>query len=138
MTPTHSLTTALLSLSLLATPTLAAIIPRTADCHKNHFPGPLNPSFETGDLTNWTVVSGTAFGPRSGYSEANYWAGSFNKIGTYFLWGLHNDGDEAVGELHSSTFKASSVMSFLIGGLRAPLPEIQSRPARKPRAKRAA
>ncbi len=30
------------------------------------------------------------------------------------------------------------LMSFLIGGLRAPLPEINSRPVRKPRAKRAA
>jgi hypothetical protein len=30
------------------------------------------------------------------------------------------------------------LMSFLFGGLRAPLPEIQSKPVRKPRAKRAA
>jgi hypothetical protein len=29
-------------------------------------------------------------------------------------------------------------MSFLIGGLRAPLPEIQAKSAKKPRAKRAA
>jgi hypothetical protein len=30
------------------------------------------------------------------------------------------------------------LMSFLIGGLRAPLPEVLAKPARKPRAKRAA
>lgn len=30
------------------------------------------------------------------------------------------------------------LMSFLIGGLRAPLPEIHAKPARKPRSKRAA
>jgi len=30
------------------------------------------------------------------------------------------------------------LMSFLIGGLRAPLPEIHAKPARKPRVKRAA
>jgi hypothetical protein len=30
------------------------------------------------------------------------------------------------------------LMSFLIGGLRAPLPEVIAKPARKPRAKRAA
>ncbi|KAH9214348.1 glycosyl hydrolase [Leptodontidium sp. 2 PMI_412] len=117
ITPGHSLTTILLLyLNLLATPTLASIIPRTADCHKSHYTGPLNPSFENGGLANWTVVSGTAFGSSSASSETTYWGGPFNKVGNSFLWGISQDGEAAVGELHSSTFKASSVMSFLVGG----------------------
>ena len=63
------LSRALLTLSLLSTPTLSSILERTGSdpysCHSNHFPGPLNPSFEEPALKSWTVVSGTAFGPLS-------------------------------------------------------------------------
>ncbi|TQS31448.1 hypothetical protein Golomagni_08271, partial [Golovinomyces magnicellulatus] len=42
--------------------------------------------------------------------------GPFNQNGSYFLWGYQRASDPAVGEVHSSTFRASFVMSFLVGG----------------------
>ncbi|KAL2071146.1 hypothetical protein VTL71DRAFT_12381 [Oculimacula yallundae] len=109
-------------LSLLSHPSHGALIPRTSttqlssSCHASHYPGPLNPDFEAPLLSNWTVISGNAFGPSSVVALDTYWAGSFQKHGAKFLWGIANAGDEATGELHSSVFKASNVMSFLIGG----------------------
>ncbi|RKU40990.1 hypothetical protein DL546_002917 [Coniochaeta pulveracea] len=81
-----------------------------------HYPSPENPSFETGDLSGWTVVSGTAFGNASVSATASYWGGPFNQVGKQFLWGILQDGEAAVGKIRSSTFRASSVMSFLVGG----------------------
>ncbi|KAH8770486.1 glycosyl hydrolase [Hyaloscypha sp. PMI_1271] len=95
---------------------LGKAIPRTTSCHSSHYAGPVNPSFETGALDGWEVVSGDAFGIASVSSSPTYWGGSFNKVGNYFLWGFPQSGDPAVGEIRSSTFQASSVMSFLIGG----------------------
>ncbi|CZS88216.1 related to beta-fructofuranosidase [Rhynchosporium graminicola] len=114
----------LLSLSLLTPSTHSSIIPRTSSsttllsstCHSSRYDGPLNPDFEVPGLANWTVISGNAFGPSSTTDQTTYWAGSFNQHGKSFLWGLKNAGDEAIGELHSSIFKASNVMSFLVGG----------------------
>ncbi|KAB5575533.1 glycosyl hydrolase [Coniochaeta sp. 2T2.1] len=102
--------------SFFTADTLAAVVSRTADCHNKHYPGPENPSFETGNLSGWTVVSGTAFGDAGVTDQVSYWGGPFQQVGKQFVWGLHNDGDPAVGELRSSTFRASSVMSFLVGG----------------------
>jgi sucrose-6-phosphate hydrolase SacC (GH32 family) len=95
---------------------LGKAIPRTTSCHSNQYAGPVNPSFETGTLDGWEVVSGDAFGSASVSSSSTYWGGSFNKVGNYFLWGFPQSGDPAVGEIRSSTFQASSVMSFLVGG----------------------
>lgn len=107
----------LLSLaSVLPDGTTAAVLPRPADCHRNHHPGPKNPSFETGDLSGWTIVSGTAFGNASVTTTASYGGGPLNQVGKQFLWGSLQDGEAAVGTLRSSTFRASSVMSFLVGG----------------------
>lgn len=102
--------------SLLPSGTTAAVLSRTADCHSNHYPGPDNPSFETGNLSGWTIVSGTAFGNASVTTSASYWGGPFNQANKHFLWGILQDGEAAVGKLRSSTFRASSVMSFLVGG----------------------
>jgi AcrR family transcriptional regulator len=69
-----------------------------------------------------------------------------------FLWRFHfmmgalsyavsgADALRILGPIDDSDPEAlyTRLMSFLIGGLRAPLPEIQSKPVRKPRAKRAA
>ncbi|EPE34246.1 Arabinanase/levansucrase/invertase [Glarea lozoyensis ATCC 20868] len=103
------------SLSALQTCVSGSVIARAADCHANSYKGPLNPSFENG-IKDWKVISGNAFGDNSASSETSYWGGPFNKIGNSFLWGLLQSGEAAVGELHSSTFRASSFMSFLIGG----------------------
>jgi sucrose-6-phosphate hydrolase SacC (GH32 family) len=94
---------------------LGKIIARTADCHSNHYPGPTNPSFENG-LTGWTVLSGDAFGSNSVSSAISYWGGPFNVVGNSFLWGFAQSGDAGTGSIRSSSFKASSVMSFEVGG----------------------
>ncbi|KAH8586395.1 glycosyl hydrolase [Bisporella sp. PMI_857] len=111
-----SLIKTILSLAVLQTPILGKAIPRTESCDTSHYPGPINPSFEMGSLDGWKVISGNAFGNVSVSSETSYWGGSFNQAGKNFLWGFAQAGDPAVGQLHSSTFKASSVMSFLVGG----------------------
>ncbi|OIW25264.1 Arabinanase/levansucrase/invertase [Coniochaeta ligniaria NRRL 30616] len=117
LSPYKNLLLSLASLALLhPTHIAAAVVPRTADCHSHHYAGPTNPSFETGDLTGWTVVSGTAFGNASVTATSSYWGGPFSQVGKQFLWGILHDGEPAVGELRSSTFRASSVMSFLVGG----------------------
>jgi sucrose-6-phosphate hydrolase SacC (GH32 family) len=106
---------ALLLFSALRACLSGSVIARTADCHSNHYDGPINPSFETG-IKDWKIISGNAFGDVSASSESSYWGGPFNKVGETFLWGLTQSGEAAVGEIHSSNFRASSVMSFLIGG----------------------
>jgi hypothetical protein len=78
----------------------------------------VNPSFETGTLEGWTIVSGTAFGPGSivGETGSGSCCGDFNQVGNYSVWGYGNAGDPAVGVPQSSTFQASFVTSFLVGG----------------------
>lgn len=85
------------------------------DCSRS-YPGPQNPNFETGTLEGWTVLSGDAFGDASVSNSSGYFDGSFHQNGNYFLWGYQKAGDGPVGMLRSSTFQASSVMSFLVGG----------------------
>lgn len=85
-------------------------------CQSHEYPGPSNPGFEAGNLEGWTVLSGEAFGSASVTNATSYWGGPFNQVGHFFLWGLAESGDTAVGQIKSSSFKASSYMSFLIGG----------------------
>jgi fructan beta-fructosidase len=72
-----------------------------------------NASFETGDLTGWTVVSGDAFGPDQVTNEPLE-----GMDGDYHLWGAHGVPDEATGELRSSRveLRGTGVVEFLIGG----------------------
>ncbi|KAI5455880.1 glycosyl hydrolase [Mariannaea sp. PMI_226] len=107
---------AILSYAAFQNGVFGNVIPLTGNCHQNHYSGPENPSFETGSIKGWTVISGNAFGDASVSSETFYWGGPFNQVGKDFLWGLAQSGEAAVGQLHSSIFRASSVMSFLIGG----------------------
>jgi sucrose-6-phosphate hydrolase SacC (GH32 family) len=86
------------------------------DCSRNTYPGPINPSFETGNLEGWEIANGTAFGNGSVTPETSFWGGTFNQVGKYFVWGFAQAGDTAFGTLRSSSFQASSVMSFLVGG----------------------
>lgn len=88
----------------------------TTSCRQNQYPGPENHSFEAGFLDGWQVISGTAFGNNSVSSETLYWGGPFNQAGKYFLSGYAQAGDGAVGQIRSSSFKASSHVSFLVGG----------------------
>ncbi len=79
-----------------------------------------NHDFESGDLSNWTVVSGTAFGPGAVVNTNTAVGGTgeeFNKQGNYLLWGYQAAGDAAVGELRSATFTIASGGSRLkVGG----------------------
>jgi hypothetical protein len=75
---------------------------------------PQNPDFETGDLTGWTVVRGDTF---MASNATTYWGGTFNQHRDDFLSGYIAHGDDATGEIRSSTFPLSSdAVSFLIGG----------------------
>lgn len=112
--PPSSQTFALLTLSVSAV--FAASVPKLANCHAHSYPGPRNPGFETGDIQGWEVISGDAFGSKSVSSSKSYWDGPFNQDGESFLLGTAQSGEATVGQLKSSSFKASSVMSFLIGG----------------------
>jgi sucrose-6-phosphate hydrolase SacC (GH32 family) len=75
---------------------------------------PQNPDFETGDLSGWTVVRGDTF---MASNATTYWGGTFNQHRDDFLSGYIAHGDDATGEIRSSTFPLSSdAVSFLIGG----------------------
>jgi sucrose-6-phosphate hydrolase SacC (GH32 family) len=79
--------------------------------------GPANPGFETGDLSGWTVVRGTAFGPAAVSAEPAYWGGAFRQQGGRHLWGFAAAGDDATGVLRSASFApAADRMSFLVAG----------------------
>ncbi|KAM0080843.1 hypothetical protein ACKRZS_006996 [Fusarium odoratissimum] len=103
-------------LPLAATLAAGASLPHFKNCYLKSYPGPENPSFETGNLEGWEVVSGTAFGKDSISTDLSYWDGPFHQDGKKFLLGFKQAGETAVGELKSSTFRASSALSFLIGG----------------------
>ncbi len=81
----------------------------------------VNPNFETGDLTGWTVVSGNAFSDKHVSQEKTFFGAlPFNQSGTYHLWGYNGEegGDSATGILKSNNFKLSGngEISFLMGG----------------------
>lgn len=100
------------TLGVAAVPVLHA----RSSCSDHSYDGPVNAGFETGTLDGWTVVSGDAFGSSSVSDSTTFWGGPFGQAGDFFLWGYAQNGDGAVGQLKSSSFQASNVMSFLIGG----------------------
>ncbi|MFP4976883.1 GH32 C-terminal domain-containing protein [Paenibacillus sp. CN-4] len=78
----------------------------------------INPGFETGDMTGWTVIKGKAFGPNSVSDETTWWAEEipYNQEGNYHLNGWkYNEGE--TGVLRSSTFElgGSGWISFKLG-----------------------
>jgi sucrose-6-phosphate hydrolase SacC (GH32 family) len=75
--------------------------------------GPPNAGFETGDIQGWHVLSGVAFGNRS-VSDVS--GGPFGQDQKYFLLGTAQAGETAVGEIKSGSFRADSVLSFLVSG----------------------
>lgn len=79
----------------------------------------INPGFENGDLTGWTVVQGSAFGENSVSNETTWWAEQipYNQEGNYHLNGWRYD-ESATGILRSSTFElgGSGWISFKLGG----------------------
>jgi hypothetical protein len=70
-----------------------------------------NHDFEAGNLSGWTVVSGTAFGSGAVVNTNTAVGGngeSFNKQGDDVLWGYKLAGDAAVGELRSPIFTVAA------------------------------
>ncbi|MBD0378601.1 GH32 C-terminal domain-containing protein [Paenibacillus sp. WST5] len=83
-----------------------------------------NHDFQTGDLTGWTVVSGSTFS-NGNVNDRNEWGwgGPFNMAGVpgkYHLWGIRPGEveDGGTGELRSETFVlgGDGQIDFLIGG----------------------
>lgn len=78
-----------------------------------------NPSFESGDLTGWTVIEGEAFGPNSVTDETTWWAEQipYDQEGNYHLNGWMYD-EASTGVLRSSTFELGGTgwISFRLGG----------------------
>jgi len=85
-----------------------------------------NPSFETGDLTGWTVLEGEAFGDYSVSSDKTWWAEQipYNHEGEYHLNGwrksedISESNEAATGRMRSSTFRlgGSGWITFRLGG----------------------
>ncbi|UZJ42819.1 GH32 C-terminal domain-containing protein [Marinimicrobium sp. C6131] len=75
--------------------------------------------FESGDLTGWTAY-GDAFSVADVSDDACYWVEcySFDREGSYHLWGFKDGGDDLTGELHSDTFTLSGdgLIDVLISG----------------------
>jgi sucrose-6-phosphate hydrolase SacC (GH32 family) len=78
-----------------------------------------NGSFETGDLTGWQVLAGTAFS-NAGVTDADDWGWGccFNRDGDFHYWGFASGGDEATGRMRSSTFTLGGTgqITFKLGG----------------------
>ncbi|TAQ88255.1 hypothetical protein B7494_g3436 [Chlorociboria aeruginascens] len=86
------------------------------DCHSNSNAGPLNPDFEEPGLAGWTAT-GSTFASASVTTATTFWNEfPFNQHGNQHMWGYALAGDPPIGELRSSTFQASNVLSFLVGG----------------------
>ncbi|GAA4326718.1 hypothetical protein GCM10023149_29700 [Mucilaginibacter gynuensis] len=75
--------------------------------------------FEPGNLTGWTITSGTAFSNTGVVTDANWgWGGPFTFQGTYHYWGLKSGGDSALGEMRTPNFTlgGDGKITLLIGG----------------------
>ena len=106
--------------AVVATTLAAAALSVTAPLAANAAANTIdNPSFETGDLTGWTVASGSAFSDANVSDATDWgWGCCFNPDGTYHLWGAASGGDAPTGTLRSSDFTLGGIgeISFLIGG----------------------
>ncbi|HZG78268.1 MAG TPA: hypothetical protein VEZ72_20615 [Paenibacillus sp.] len=92
-----------------------AAFPGAARAAPNTIP---NPSFETGDLTGWTIEQGDAFGAADVAADANYWdRREFKQHNFWHIWGGRGD-DSKTGVLKSEPFilGGDGRIDFLIGG----------------------
>ncbi|PFG14408.1 sucrose-6-phosphate hydrolase SacC (GH32 family) [Bacillus sp. es.036] len=77
-----------------------------------------NPSFETGDLSGWKIVSGNTFNEKDVTDESHYWdKQTFNQKNFWHIWGGQGD-DSKVGVMQSETFTlgGDGQIHFLTGG----------------------
>ncbi|MGO4548512.1 GH32 C-terminal domain-containing protein [Paenibacillus sp. 2TAB23] len=83
----------------------------------------VNPSFETGNMAGWTIVSGGAFGPDSVSGDATWWAENipYNQEGTYHLNGWkHLEAETGVVRSSNFLLGGSGWISFKLGGAKNP------------------
>lgn len=84
-----------------------------------------NGGFETGDMTGWTLKSGTFNMSSAVSSDSTFWGEQipFNKTGTYFVNGWNAGAEGDVWEVQSSTFTlaGSGYISFKMAGRAAVL-----------------
>ncbi|MEL1252145.1 Ig-like domain-containing protein [Flavobacterium sp. DGU38] len=80
--------------------------------------GELVYDFESGDLANWSVVSGNAFSNADVTNKTDWFAGTFMQQGTYHMWGFLDGEDVQVGEMRTGTFtlEGDGKINFLIAG----------------------
>lgn len=106
-----------LGLTLLATPKVfASPALEKPDLRCNQQDGPFNAGFETGNLRAGQVIDGEAFGNNSITDSLSYSGGAFNQNRKYVVLGTAQAGESAVGRLKSGIFRATSALSFLVGG----------------------
>ncbi|MCA0991950.1 GH32 C-terminal domain-containing protein [Guptibacillus hwajinpoensis] len=77
-----------------------------------------NPSFETGDLSGWKIVSGNAFNEKDVTEETSFWdKQTFDQKNFWHIWGGRGD-DTKVGVMQSETFTlgGDGQIDFLTGG----------------------
>lgn len=75
--------------------------------------------FESGNLSGWQNITGTAFTAGDVTSDVNWgWGGPFNHQGNFHLWGHKNGGDSRTGSMRTRDFVlgGNGVITFLVGG----------------------
>jgi fructan beta-fructosidase len=77
-----------------------------------------NHDFETGDLRDWSIVSGNAFSASDVTTDSTFWGGPFNHVGSRHLFGFKEGGDVQVGVLKTESFTlgGNGQIDFLVGG----------------------
>jgi hypothetical protein len=78
-----------------------------------------NGSFETGTLSGWNIVEGTAFSAGDITTDTIYWGThSFDAQGTHHLWGYKSGGDADLGVLTSGLFRldGNGIIHFKVSG----------------------
>jgi beta-fructofuranosidase len=74
--------------------------------------------FESGNLSGWTPT-GSAFSNLDVSTASTYWGGSFNKQGTYHMWGFNDGGDVQTGDMRTTNFILGGdgkVLALISGG----------------------
>lgn len=79
----------------------------------------VNPGFETGDMTGWTILEGEAFSQDSASGDQTWWVEAipYNQEGKYHLNGWKCE-EAATGRVRSTTFRlgGSGWITFKLGG----------------------
>ncbi len=80
--------------------------------------GELLYDFESGNLTNWSIMSGNAFSNADVTNQTDWSGGKFMQQGNFHLWGFLDGADAQIGEIRTGTFKleGDGKINFLIAG----------------------